>query len=450
MGKKLYDYAAAATLQGLGERLLELVYAEGSAAQWDEWLRVPIELAVSTGCSELGSRLLDLRKSPRPNGGGGGGGGGGRGGRGLAAASPSAAWGQPDETAAAVAGDSIWGNPSTEDDDDDTAGNGGNVPRQQQQIVDKFSSTTPRSPAINARDASGNAPLHRAIAAGDVEGVSALLARGADTEMTDGEGLSPLLLAVGGRHLPIAVALLNAGADPMPMDGPNGMCSLMESASRAHHAEMLDVLVAHGTLADAPDADGNTAMHHAAMQGDTHAIDALVEVGADVGVKNPLDGSSPLHWAASKGKCEALLALLRHGADADANDDHGRTPLHDACSVDDVHEREAAELLLIWGADDTATDNNGFTASDYFGQIEGKRHQQKPPLLMDSSPAEKAWCRHGLSVVLCKARLGPQAVKAMLDRLVTMEEEELFERSWSANEGRCRAFPHEPPLLFLF
>ena len=209
----------------------------------------------------------------------------------------------------------------------------------------------------------------------------------------------------------------------------------MEAASRAHHAEMLQLLVAHGASVDAPDADGNTAMHHAAMLGDTRAIDVLVGVGADVAVKNPLDGSSPLHWAASKGKCEALLALLRHGAHVDANDDHGRTPLHDACSVDDVHEREAAELLLIWGADDTATDNNGFTASDYFRQIAGKRYQQQPPMLMDSGPAAKAWCRHGLSVVLCKARLGKLAVKAMLDRLVTIEEEELFERSWSANEG---------------
>ncbi|CAN0435847.1 unnamed protein product, partial [Laminaria digitata] len=354
--------------------------------------------------------------------------------------------------AAAAAGAGIWNSPSAENGD---VGNGDHhletgkqgVQQQQQQQqqrddnnVDEFSSepnpnTTTNIPNPNSKDASGNAPLHLAIKRGDVHGVSVLLSRGADTEATDKDSLSPLLLAVGRRHLPVAAALLKAGADPALLDGVNGTCSLMEAASRAHDAEMLQLLVAHGASPDAPDSDGNTAMHHAAMLGDTRAIDALVEVGADVVVKNPLDGSSPLHWAASKGKCEALLALLRHGANADANDDHGRTPLHDACSVDDVHEREAAELLLIWGADDTATDNNGFTASDYFRQIEGKRHQQKPPLLMDSSPAAKAWCRHGLSVVLCKARLGPLAVKAMLDRLVTMEEEELFERSWSANEG---------------
>ena len=51
-----------------------------------------------------------------------------------------------------------------------------------------------------------------------------------------------------------------------------------------------------------------------------------------------------------------------------------------------------------------------------------------------SSPADRAWCRHGL-VVLCKARLGQEGIGAILDRLVTMAEEELFESSWGSKEG---------------
>lgn len=51
-----------------------------------------------------------------------------------------------------------------------------------------------------------------------------------------------------------------------------------------------------------------------------------------------------------------------------------------------------------------------------------------------SSPADRAWCRHGL-VVLCKARLGQEGVGTILDRLVTMAEEELFESSWGSKKG---------------
>lgn len=51
-----------------------------------------------------------------------------------------------------------------------------------------------------------------------------------------------------------------------------------------------------------------------------------------------------------------------------------------------------------------------------------------------SSPADRAWCRHGL-VVLCKSRLGPEGVGTVLDRLVTLAEEELFESSWGLKQG---------------
>lgn len=137
------------------------------------------------------------------------------------------------------------------------------------------------------------------------------------------------------------------------------MPSLLKAAARKEEPGILKALVSHGADVDATDSGNYTALHHAAMLGKAASIDALVEAGADVDATNSDNGCTALHWAAKKGQCEAMVALLRHGADVDAEDNDGRTPLHRACSVDDAHTTEAAELLLIWGADDTAINKNG-------------------------------------------------------------------------------------------
>lgn len=56
--------------------------------------------------------------------------------------------------------------------------------------------------------------------------------------------------------------------------------------------------------------------------------------------------------------------------------------------------------------------------------------------MLASSPTDRAWCRHGL-IVLYKARLGQEGMGTVLDRLVTMAEEELFETSWGSKRGDC-------------
>jgi len=69
---------------------------------------------------------------------------------------------------------------------------------------------------VNAPDAQGVPPLHRAIRASQVLVVKRLIALGADVNLTDGQGLSPLALAKAGNQADIA-ALLNAfGASLRP------------------------------------------------------------------------------------------------------------------------------------------------------------------------------------------------------------------------------------------
>lgn len=92
---------------------------------------------------------------------------------------------------------------------------------------------------------------------------------------------------------------------------------------------------------------------------------------------------------------------------------------------------------MIFNTNPAKTHNQpGHTAEDYVRRREeagsGTAKRSKLACLLKtlaSSPADRAWCRYGL-VVLCKSRLGQEGVGTILDRLVTMAVEELFESSW--------------------
>lgn len=290
--------------------------------------------------------------------------------------------------------------------------------------------------------------LHSAVERGEVDAVYELLVnKRVDAGSLDSVGRTPLLLATQCGHSAVVAALLEFGAGDsscIPPDGPNGMGALVKTAVRKGYHEILRVLIDHGADVDAADDSGSTPLQHAAMLGKTGSIDVLVACDADVDSVD-LDGCTALHWAAMEGHGEAIVALLRNGADIDALDNAGRTPLHRACAIDDTHATEAAEFLLLWGADDAVVDNSGRTAEHYIevqrresgicggGSAKQRAHESLLQLLK-TTPADRAWCRHGL-VILCKARLGHGAIGTVLDRLVTLEEEELFEKTWAMEAG---------------
>jgi ankyrin repeat protein len=65
--------------------------------------------------------------------------------------------------------------------------------------------------------------------------------------------------------------------------------------------------------------DTREALWAAVRDGDTKAVQALLEKGADVNAKNEIGGTA-LWIAASKGKPEVIQLLLRAGADVNARD----------------------------------------------------------------------------------------------------------------------------------
>ncbi|XP_061701836.1 caskin-2-like isoform X2 [Syngnathoides biaculeatus] len=75
------------------------------------------------------------------------------------------------------------------------------------------------------------------------------------------------------------------------------------------------------------DADGFSALHHAALTGTAELLAALLDAQAAVDVKDS-NGMRPLHYAAWQGKSDSVLLLLRSGASVNGVSLDGHIPLH--------------------------------------------------------------------------------------------------------------------------
>ncbi len=85
----------------------------------------------------------------------------------------------------------------------------------------------------------------------------------------------------------------------------------------------------------------------AVEDGDTAAVRAKLDAGADVNAELPILGTRPLMAAAARGQLEIVRFLLDRGADVNVSDLTGWTPLHAAAYSGDP---EIIRLLLDWGA----------------------------------------------------------------------------------------------------
>ena len=95
-------------------------------------------------------------------------------------------------------------------------------------------------------------------------------------------------------------------------------------------------------------------IHTAAINGDLAGVQAELDKGVDVNVKDML-GFTPLHLAVTK---EIAELLINEGADVNAKKKDGWTPLHFAVYYG---HKEIVELLIANGADVNAKDVNGNT-----------------------------------------------------------------------------------------
>lgn len=159
----------------------------------------------------------------------------------------------------------------------------------------------------------------------DIETAQLLLDEGANVDdELKGNVLShtALSLAIGGGENKMATLLLDSGATPTflaamaAIDFNDNFAPLLGKLSRLRPELLREC---HISL-------GGTLLNIAVTQCNIAAIEALVELGADINRRDDIF-RTPLEDAVSEGNLAVVEALVKLGADINAKNDSGRTPL---------------------------------------------------------------------------------------------------------------------------
>lgn len=212
---------------------------------------------------------------------------------------------------------------------------------------------------VNAKDDSGNTPLHYAAKNEKTEVCRFLLEHGANVDATNEHGRTPLHeTASCYTAYSDSVELLVQHGARMDLRDKRGNTPLHFAAKKGHLA-ICKFFIEQG--ADPKKDVFKGALHMAAENGSTEICRLLIEHGMDVNEKNSIE-NTPLHTAAGLGNLEAVRLLLEKGATVDSKDNGGQTPLIDAAWHDYT---DICKLLVEHGADPGIMDERGKTALEW-------------------------------------------------------------------------------------
>jgi ankyrin repeat protein len=237
---------------------------------------------------------------------------------------------------------------------------------------------------VNAVDTMGDPAINWASYYGNIEAIALLLGAGADTSLTGHGNAQEILMRRG--HQDALRFLLNFEerlpnrseteveiVEALIADLPPAVASVdvsdyrdfagrpaLQAAARANAVNAIRWLVGQGEDVDAVDAIGFSALFEAARDGQSGAVNVLLELGADASLQAHENALSltALHMAATGDHADIVAAIIAAGADVDAQGTMGGTALMWA-----VFEgsRDAARALLESGADPGIASNDGST-----------------------------------------------------------------------------------------
>jgi ankyrin repeat protein len=166
---------------------------------------------------------------------------------------------------------------------------------------------------VSVAGASGDGPLAKAVKAGDLQAVRALVKSGTDVNVRSGDGSTPLLWAADTSGLETARVLIAAGAS---VDAANdyGVTPLLH-ASRTGDAAMVELLLRAGADSSRAHPEGETPLMAAARAGSVAAVRLLLASGADVNAAETFQKTTALMWASSERHADVVDLLLEAGAD---------------------------------------------------------------------------------------------------------------------------------------
>lgn len=234
----------------------------------------------------------------------------------------------------------------------------------------------------------GSRPLHGACHGSRPDACHVLLELGADPNSADIHGSTPLIATCGALSeeicLALAESLVRAGADPA-LQNCEGQIALQHAAGRGF-AGVVNILLsaAPGTL-NHTDKRGNTALMHAAANGQGRTLSSLLTAGAndEAAWKK---GNSALLTAISVGQSDMVKLLLDEGLVAVG----GELAIPEAMRYAVQHQQIAALLLLL----------------DVKGEANREMWASRPvwtgPMLLDLAPTPD----RGLQLFILEAGFG--------------------------------------------
>ena len=124
--------------------------------------------------------------------------------------------------------------------------------------------------------------------------------------------------------------------------------SPVADAAMAGDKDAVKSLLKQAADVNAAQGDGMTALHWAAMNGDTDLAQMLVYAGANVRATTRIGAYTPLFLASQQGHAGVISALVKAGADVKAGTSNGTLPLMVAAASGDV---ASVKALIDAGAD---------------------------------------------------------------------------------------------------
>ena len=182
--------------------------------------------------------------------------------------------------------------------------------------------TSPPAPERLAQPAAAASRSAVADAAmrGDVAGVRALTASGADVNAPHGDGMTALHWAAMNGSTELATLLLHAGANPNPSTRVGGYTPLLLAAKQGHGA-VLELLLGGGAAASAATDNGTTALMFAAQSGDVRSVELLLDRKVDAVAREVTRGLTAAMFAAAANRADVIRALGRRGIPLDVGSD---------------------------------------------------------------------------------------------------------------------------------
>ncbi|XP_023286965.1 85/88 kDa calcium-independent phospholipase A2 isoform X1 [Seriola lalandi dorsalis] len=231
---------------------------------------------------------------------------------------------------------------------------------------------------INARDAAGQTPLHRACERGDSVCVKELLEESqARTDIKDRNGETPMHSAAkqdSPQIIQVLCSRLCSGVNELNKNGETPL----HVACRLGRVEAVKALLDGGAKCDVIGGSGYP-IHSAMKYSEKGCVEEILKADpGQIQAEDSLYGGTPLHWTKTaemcrillehgcavnylsktgetalhiltkRGRFEAAMVLLTHGANANLKGQDGNTALHLAMKMDHI---ELIKALIVFGAD---------------------------------------------------------------------------------------------------